>query len=87
MIKTTHNKTKGCADTDDKIFLLSKEESDDLLSTGINSIRVNNWWWLRSTGGNNENAAVVLAGASSEGIRSNVDNSEGAVCPVFWISC
>ena len=87
LIKTTRNMTKGCADTYDKIFLLSKEESDELLLAGNNSLRVKDWWWLRSPGGNNENAAIVLAGASSEGIRSNVDNNEGAVCPAFWISC
>lgn len=89
LIKTTHNMTQNCLDTDDKIFLLSKEEFGELLSAGNNSIRVNDWWWLRSPGGNNENAAVVLVGASSESeeIKSNVDNSKGAVCPVFWISC
>lgn len=85
LIDNTIVSTTGCEDTMDRIFLLSKEEVDSMFGNNNSYIRASSWWWLRSPGGNDSNAGVVLAGSSSEGINSNVDNSEGAVCPVFWL--
>lgn len=85
LIQTTQIHTEDNKDTLDKIFLLSKEEVDNLFGNSEAHIRASSWWWLRSPGGNNVNAAVVLAGNSSEGINSCVDNNEGAVCPAFWL--
>ena len=85
LIVTTKVITSGCDETKDKVFLLSNEEVDLIFKQSGLSLRTSSWWWLRTPGGNNTHAGVVLVGNSSEEINSNVDNKDGAVCPVIWI--
>ena len=94
-------KTPGGNDTKDKIFLLSLDEVNKYLSTGIErqvaptpyavkqgvSKRWNSncWWWLRSPGNISRGAADVRRDGSIDDYGCIVDHGDSAVCPALWI--
>lgn len=82
--------TEGGADTEDKVFLLSREEAgkyflndESRQATDIGGEGCW-WWWLRSPGIESFSAAYVDSDGSVSDRR--VDYSDGGVRPALWVN-
>ena len=94
-------KKKAAGITQDKVFLLSVDESKYHLTTNqkkctptelvrkqgvyIDSSSGNCWWWLRSPGSEQKEVAVVLADGKINENGNSVDSNYGIVRPAMWI--
>ncbi len=77
----TEYKVRGGEPTEDKIFLLSMNDIDDMTEEQRS---INGWWWLRSPGSTQYRAAAVNASGGLDPFGGNVHSGRG-VRPVCWI--
>lgn len=69
------------SDTEDRIFLLSSYETEELLQSKMSS----DWWWLRTPGEQESYAArVSIAGDIQQ--RGVMVTENGGVRPAMWVS-
>ncbi|MEE3405113.1 MAG: DUF6273 domain-containing protein, partial [Acutalibacteraceae bacterium] len=93
--------TKGGKPTQDKIFALSIDETNQYFTSdsdreayttdcahkrGNDSDDRSDYWWLRSPGGLSDDAADVLDNGSINQDGFYVDDDDGAVRPAFWLN-
>ncbi|MCL2152412.1 MAG: SIR2 family protein [Oscillospiraceae bacterium] len=82
--------TRGGADTEDTLFLLSIDEAKQYFPyDGARVAELNCdawWWWLRSPGIIANRAAGVDFGGSLHTRGSHVSNAEGGVRPALWLN-
>lgn len=77
--------SSGGADTEDRLFLLSVEETLALLpEDGARALDC--WWWLRSPGFDNAFAAAVTPDGSVSKLGSFVEGDDYAVRPALWVN-
>lgn len=76
--------SSGGADTEDRLFLLSLEESLALLPEDADRA-LDCWWWLRSPGFDNAFAASVTPDGSVSRLGSFVEGDDYAVRPALWL--
>lgn len=80
--------TYGGNETEDRVFLLSLEEAEELFHNDKNRELLAlelDWWWLRSPGDNSHRAATVYSDGSVYYCGISVDLNH-AVRPALWIN-
>lgn len=80
--------TEGGNDTEDKVFLLSRDEADTLFADDeARAVDNCDWWWLRSPGFKSTHAAIVLniGEIYYHGHIVSFNYFDHAVRPALWL--